>query len=376
MGEFTDASSSAPDYSVVSDRVPDRLAPDDVSELLGLDHRWPRPGWRVLDAARDRRFTGELLFDSLPPIRVSFENGRIYLAERVNDPWLGARLADAGALDRVQLEQGTVTIDGMRHLGWLFERVPSVDRQRVMIVFDLMNDEATAFAANQVVRGVQAVAYRHHPSGVHRWLQLPGLAGAPTLPYVAVPSPLPGVDGRPLPGDDGVTVLWHDPHPVRGDGVVDTARDGDGAFGIEAVLGVEPLPLPVRDVGRNFTVDEPAGRFEVRWPSGEIDSDLREVIRPASFETVLGSDVPDDAVVAIRRTIERIEAPSWAPPWQPPEAPAFEPPRVAVPLPAPDVIELGLIPVAALRVPIMAELIDDDHRVSVLERLAGALRRI
>ncbi len=79
------------------------LEREQVAELFGLVGTFPRPGWVVLDAARDHRFTGELVFDVDPEVRVYLDRGSIYLAERSTDPSLGSRLVDAGALNADQL---------------------------------------------------------------------------------------------------------------------------------------------------------------------------------------------------------------------------------------------------------------------------------
>ena len=116
------------------------LERDHTADLFGLAGTFPRPGWVVLDAARDHRFTGELVFDVEPEVCVYLDRGKIYLAERSTDPSLGARLVDAGALNAVQLEHGSMRIGDTEHLGRLFERVPSVDRQTTLLMTELMNE--------------------------------------------------------------------------------------------------------------------------------------------------------------------------------------------------------------------------------------------
>lgn len=140
-----------------------------TAELFGIAGTFPRPGWVVLDAARDHRYTGELVFDVEPTTRVYLDRGRIYLAERATDPSLGARLVDAGALNAAQLEHGAMRLGDREHLGRLFERVPSVDRHAVLLTNEMMNDECLAWLARQQVRNVEATPYLHHLSGVHRW---------------------------------------------------------------------------------------------------------------------------------------------------------------------------------------------------------------
>src|SRR4029078_234211 len=101
----------------------------------------------VSDAHGDRRFTGEVVFETTPEVRVYADRGRIYLAERASDPTLGARLVDAGALNATQLEHGAMRIGEAEHLGRLFERVPSVDRQKVIVTAELMTEECVGWLA-------------------------------------------------------------------------------------------------------------------------------------------------------------------------------------------------------------------------------------
>jgi hypothetical protein len=56
---------------------------DATLDALGLRGALPCPGWVVLDAARDHRFTGELVttVDGIDgEFRVYFDRGRIYVA--------------------------------------------------------------------------------------------------------------------------------------------------------------------------------------------------------------------------------------------------------------------------------------------------------
>ncbi|MFP5489406.1 MAG: hypothetical protein ACLGHQ_14015, partial [Acidimicrobiia bacterium] len=152
-----------------------------MDDLFGLAGTFPRPGWIVLDAARDHRVTGELCFDTAPAARVYLDRGRIYLAERISDPSLGARLVDAGALTAVQLERGSIRIGDIEHLGRLFERVPNIDRHTVLVTSELMTEECVSWIAAQRVPDVTWRPYRHHASGMHRWSS-PRLAPGEPLP--------------------------------------------------------------------------------------------------------------------------------------------------------------------------------------------------
>lgn len=274
---------------------------DQPDELFGLAGTFPRPGWVVLDAAREERFTGELVVDTNPEVRVYFDRGRIYLAERVTDPPLGSRLVDAGALSSVQLDRGSVRVGDAEHLGRLFERVPSVDRHAVLVTSELMTEECVGWVAAQRVPAAEAHPYRHHLSGMHRWelddeveqvaaaelLPAPAVDAEPVLlagphsllgpdenfddmihweepgflderadrpvlpPGVSVPVAAPPIDVRPP-----------DPPVISGDWIDRLETEGLPEHGSDPLATVKPLPT---------VAVEPIDRFEVIWPSGEID---------------------------------------------------------------------------------------------------------
>ena len=168
-------------------------------DVLRLGGTLPGPGWAVLDAARDQRFTGELVAEADLTVHVYFDRGRIYVAERATDPPLGTRLVEAGALNEAQLEYGSLRVGDIEHLGRLFDRVPSVDRDGVLVLNELMTEECVRWLAATTVRSVLATPYRHHPSGMHRWdLFHNGMATPRSgqIPHMALPAPHP--DATPV----------------------------------------------------------------------------------------------------------------------------------------------------------------------------------
>lgn len=290
---------------------------DRVSELFGLAGTFPRPGWVVLDAARDHRFTGELVFDTSPPVRVYLDRGSIYLAERVSDPSLGARLVDAGALTAAQLERGSVRVGEVEHLGRLFERVPNVDRYTVVVTAELMTDECVRWLATQRVADVGWAPYRHHESGVHQWDRSTGridLVPGDPLPAPPVDEPpvsLVPPDEAEAPGGladdpflDGL-IEWEEPAWLDrsqlerelsvGDAVTEQPLDDTDV--VEAMPAPAPTdepesadwvdrleseglpdedPLAVRASLPRLPV-EPVDHFELVWPSGEVDEQFGDV---------------------------------------------------------------------------------------------------
>jgi hypothetical protein len=129
----------------------------------------PQPVWMTLDEARERAFTGEIVFEVDPEVLAYLDNGVVYYAERSSDPSLGRRLLEAGVIETDQLERGTVRVGDVEHLGRLFDRDDSVDRDAVLVVTETATENLIAELANRAVSTVRVTAYRHHPSGVHRW---------------------------------------------------------------------------------------------------------------------------------------------------------------------------------------------------------------
>jgi hypothetical protein len=166
-----------------------------VEDVLGVEGTFPRPGWVVLDAIRERRFTGEVVFETTPEVRVYADRGRIYLAERASDASLGSRLVDAGTLNASQLDHGAMRIGEAEYLGRLFERVPSVDRQKVIVTADLMTEECVGSLARMRISDISVTPYRHHASGAHRWDQ-PSLTAFDLAPGDPLPAPAP--DAAPV----------------------------------------------------------------------------------------------------------------------------------------------------------------------------------
>ena len=272
-----------------------------TADVFGLDGCFPCPGWRVLDAARSRRFTGEVTCATIPVTKVYFDAGEIYFAERASDPSLGARLVDAGALTATQLEQGSMFVGGIAHLGRLFERVGSVDRHQVLLVAELMTEERVGWLAGRLVAGIALAPYRHHPTGVRRWawpteppaqgaadpFPAPSTGAAPTGsaaprsgPAQRPPAP-PDLEPVTESFDRGATG-WEQPSGLdQGPAASPLVPPAAGAAPLPAPVGAPRVaattpPNPVAGGDRSTPAGGhgPVGRFEVIWPSGEIDDQV------------------------------------------------------------------------------------------------------
>ena len=324
-----------------------------------------QPVWMTLNEARQRAFTGEVVFEADPEVLAYLDNGTVYYAERASDAPLGRRLLDAGVIDHAQLERGAVRVGDIEHLGRLFDRDPSVDRDAVIVLAETSTEALIAELANGAITGVRVTAYRRHPSGVHRWFVAPLDAPAVSRPISSVAQldttvvdDLPGLSFVEADADE-LTIEWDDQigetdHVTSNDEFdaplrtvadqpsVDTAPAFD-ALVFEVSLApaestvhtdetVDAITDTVTD-GADDTADDLAGfEFSIVWPDGSEE--------PATFDTAATgkpapvgglapptADVPDDVTEAARRAIAAIESASVAAPHVAPQ------PEAATPLP-------------------------------------------
>ena len=129
----------------------------------------PRPSWQVIEAARRRYLTGELTLPTTPPTRVFLRDGMVYFAERTSDGALPIRLMVEGVITREQMQRGTVIVNGVEHVGRLFDADPTIDRASVELCVELFTDDVMISVANTVVSSYELALYRRHPSGIDRW---------------------------------------------------------------------------------------------------------------------------------------------------------------------------------------------------------------
>jgi hypothetical protein len=128
-----------------------------------------RPAWQVIEAARRRYLTGELTLPTTPATRIFLRDGLVYFAERSSDGTLPIRLMVEGVITREQMQRGTVIVNGVEHMGRLFDSDPSIDRASVELCVELFTDDVMIAVANEVVPSYELTLYRRHPSGIDRW---------------------------------------------------------------------------------------------------------------------------------------------------------------------------------------------------------------
>jgi hypothetical protein len=151
----------------------------------------PRPAWQVIEAARRQYLTGELTLHTTPTTRVFLRDGVVYFAERTTDGALAIRLMMEGVISREQMQRGTVIVNGVEHVGRMFDADPTIDRSSVQLCAELFTDDVLVDVANRTVRGYDLVLYRRHSSGIDRWYpnSVP-LPGRP-IEFVVEPEPEP-----------------------------------------------------------------------------------------------------------------------------------------------------------------------------------------
>ncbi len=238
----------------------------ETTESVALAVDGSQPVWMTLNEARERAFTGEIVFETDPEVLAYLDHGVVYYAERVTDASLGRRLLEAGVLDVEQLDRGTVRVGDIEHLGRLFDRDPSVDRDAVVVVAESSTHELIADLANRAITTVRVTAYRHHPSGVHRWFVAPPDPTAPQRPVGAVAqldsTVVDHLPGLPFVGTDELTIEW------------DEHIDGTNGTAVDDVFDVSMFDLSEDSHGDIDDLDDiDADVFEMSLDLAEFTDD-------------------------------------------------------------------------------------------------------
>jgi hypothetical protein len=124
----------------------------------------------VIEAARRQMLTGELSLATAPTTHVYLRDGQVYFAERTTDGGLGVRLLVEGVITRQQMGKGALLVSGVEHLGRMFQRDSTIDRQSVELCVELMTDDVLTTVANDVIERYTMTMYKRHPNGIDRWL--------------------------------------------------------------------------------------------------------------------------------------------------------------------------------------------------------------
>ena len=113
--------------------------------------------------------SGELTLTTEPPTRIYLRDGVVYFAERSSDCTLPIRLMIEGVINRQQMLRGTVTVNGIEHIGRMFDADPTIDRTSVEVCTEKITDDLMVVVANETIDSYKLALYRRHPSGVDRW---------------------------------------------------------------------------------------------------------------------------------------------------------------------------------------------------------------
>ncbi len=253
----------------------------DAADTAALAVSGSQPAWMTLNEARERAFTGEIVFETDPEVHAYLDHGIVYYAERVTDASLGRRLLDAGVLDIEQLDRGVVRVGDIEHLGRLFDRDPSIDRDAVVVVAETATEGLVSDLANRAITSVRVTAYRHHPSGVHRWFVAPLDPAAPQRPLSAVAqldsTVVDTLPGLPFGEGDELTIDWDDE-------IDDIEAMGlDDEFDV-SLLDVVDAPIVESD-------DENAELLELSLDLAEFTDDADDAAGADTIEETLALDV-------------------------------------------------------------------------------------
>ncbi len=174
------------------------------------DYGADEPVWRFIAQLARERFTGQADVGTDVRVELYAAEGRVYFAQKPDDPPLGARLVSTGALTSEQFRNGSVKVGDTVSLARLFQRVPALDRDAVELMTDRLSQHALEAVSERPVGAVTLHPLRFHPSGIHQWFP----------------------DAGPAPEDD-------EPSPAM------TALVQDVVAAVSGQIPVIPAPEPV-----------------------------------------------------------------------------------------------------------------------------------
>ncbi len=127
------------------------------------------PIWGFIAQLGRERFTGQAEVGVQTRVELFATEGRLYFAQKPDDPPLGARFVATGVLTTEQLRNGSVKVGDTVSLARLFSRVPELDRDAVELMADRFTQQVLEAVSTQPVGSVTLRPLRHHPSGIQQW---------------------------------------------------------------------------------------------------------------------------------------------------------------------------------------------------------------
>lgn len=286
----------------------------------------PRPAWQVIEAARRRYLTGQLVLDTDPVTHIYLRDGQVYFAERTSDGALAVRLMVEGVITRAQMQKATLQVSGVEHLGRMFERDETIDRDAVELCVELMTDEVLTSIATAEVSSWSMLMYQRHPSGLDRWLPtrvevithlVPSEATAdPATP--TVPAPVRTKSLAPPPPTGEVRVQAPPPAAIDLPATIDEAPPSSTLPGTTAPIAVPAFSLPTFETAP--TIEQPAtplvdslldgfGRGPDDGAVAEPPVEERPLVglAPSAMEALMSTSIKDEVAEAVRRALAEIE---------------------------------------------------------------------
>ncbi len=287
----------------------------------------PRPSRVTLDVAAHLEFTGRIVFTTDPSLSLYLDRGRPYHAERSGDESIARQLVAAGLITEAQFERGVVSLGDDDHVGRLFERDASIDRDAVIVAVERRRDDLVHAVAQIPEVALTADPYRRDTSGLDRWFLAADLHGAAPLAARAsqpTAAPTPDSEASPAPApssiDDEFRIFWPDgttqvtsldgshvepAHTVDASNQDSSVQDACMAAPFEQTLAPPAAPIE--------TPEAPAALDALAPPSApepvSAEPPPAFTLEPITIAEIPApeSAVPDDVANAVKRALQAIE---------------------------------------------------------------------
>ncbi len=150
------------------------------------DYSANEPVWRFIAQLARERYTGQADVGVETRVELYAAEGRVYFAQKTDDPPLGARLVSTGVLTTEQFRNGSVKVGDSVSLARLFQRVPGADRDTVELMTCKLAQQVLEAVSEHPVGEIALHPLRHHPAGIHQWFSDEGPATEGDEPSAAM----------------------------------------------------------------------------------------------------------------------------------------------------------------------------------------------
>jgi hypothetical protein len=291
----------------------------------------PLRAWQVIEAARRRYLTGLLVLETTPPTHVYLRDGQVYFAERTTDGGVAVRLLVEGVITRAQMQKATLQVSGVEHLGRMFERDDSIDRDAVELCVELMTDDVLTHIAQAEVSGWDMRMYQRHPSGLDRWLPTRVevithlIESAAAVDPEVAPTPAPAPRPRPQLAPPPITGQV----PVAATEQMNVAELIAAADLVAGTESTDPTPLAMQRPDAlptertaeyreqhlepppsEPTQAEPTQAEPTQAEADEIapvEEQALTGLAPSAMESLMSGSIKDEVAEAVRRALAGID---------------------------------------------------------------------